>query len=136
MRFATVLLFLLLAVAGCQPERTPEQTLDHILSLPRFTVWLDNRHLSWSIRVEPNGAGRVVNVWREAEPYADFAPIPYTAEHEALIRQIVVEAGIDSESDQFDGIRWGLEGGGETLVLHRVSPRLDSLSLRLINLGR
>jgi hypothetical protein len=136
MRFATVLLFLLLTVAGCQLERTPEQELDHILTSPRFTVWLDNMHLSWSIRVEPNGAERVVNVWREAEPYADFAPVPYTAEHEALIRQIVVEAVIDSESDEFDVIRWGLEGGGETIVLDRVSPRLDSLNLKLINLGR
>ena len=136
MKFLTVLLFLLLAVSGCQPERTPEQALDHILTSPRFTVWLDSMHLSWSIRVEPNGAGRVVNVWREDESYADFAAIPYTAEHEALIRQIVLEAGIDTKSDEFDVIKWGLEGGGETLVLDKVSPRLDSLSLRLMNLGR
>ena len=86
-------------------------------------------------RIQPEDVIEIY-VWREAEPYADFAPIPYTAQHEALIRQIVVEAGVDSESDAFGVIRWGLEGGGVTLVLDRVSPRLDSLRLRLINLGR
>ena len=146
LRFTAILLYLLLVAAGCQPERTPDQALDHILASPRFTVWIDNMHLSWSVRVEPGGASRVVNLWRgghpfergqwRSEPYADFSPVPYTAEHEALIRQIVAEAGVDSDSDEFDVIRWGLEGGGETLVLDRVSPRLDSLSSRLMNLGR
>ena len=146
LRFVPPLLFGLLAAAGCQPERTPDQALDHILAQPQFTVWLDSMHLTWAVRVEPSGSGRVVNTWQgghpferrrdELRPTPNFAPVRYTVEHEALIRQIVAEAGVDPEADEFDAIRWGLEGGGERLVLARSSPRLDSLSLRLMNLGR
>ena len=107
LRLIALLLLCLAAAVGCQPERTPEQALDHILAQPRFTVWVDNMHLSWSVRVEPGEAGRVVNTWRGEHPFerrweepvpsVGFAPVRYTAEHEALIRQIVAEAGVDPE---------------------------------------
>ena len=134
------------AAAGCQPERTSEQALDHILAQPSFTVWVDNMHLSWSVRVEPSDSGRVVNTWRGSHPFerrweepvpdAGFTPVRYTREHEALIREMVSVAGVDSAADEFGVIRSGLEGGGELVVLSEVaSPLLDSLQLQLVKLG-
>jgi hypothetical protein len=66
--------------------------------------------------------------------------VPYSAEHEALIRQIVSEAGVDTLASDWNGIRYGVEGGGEKIIfddmLMSKAERLDSLGLRLVNLGR
>ena len=144
-RLIAPLLFCL-AAAGCQPERTPEQALDHILAQPSFIVWVDNMHLSLSVRVEPSDSGRVVNTWQgshpferrweEPVPFVGFAPVRYTPKHEVLIREIVSVAGVNPTADAFGVIRSGLEGGRELVVLREVaSPLVDSLQLHLIKIG-